>query len=378
MPYIEDESFEWTQEGIEPTTTKKTTGWELNEKPFYGTWNWLTKKISNLTKNADWLRENKANTIDVVPITRTINGTTLENNITLDYEDVGAVPTSRTINGTALDDNITLNSFDMQAQLYSELATILASSVEMTAICNNPISVDYILGSDYVLAQMLASSNSMTVFAGISSAVTAMFDTTRKYYSHVLDLVTASANASEKLCANETSATIIYATTALIQGFMGNSISAAEFLSSAKILTKMWIDNNATNQETLWNTGDFSESRGTYVSVVDGANSTKQLRFQIGDGSASANSLNGNVASATYSIDFTNISSLKFNISRGTLFNVDVGATRVYKDGVSGDITVDVSGITGVQDLKFWATFSGGGTYHPSATYSYLTNFYLE
>lgn len=196
MPYIEDESFEWTQEGTEPTTTKKTTGWELNEKPFYGTWNWLTKKISNLTKNADWLQENKANTIDVVPITRTINGTTLENNITLGYADVGAVPTGRKINGYDLTVDRDLTASDVSAialadqttverafMLYNRVVTrrsvssnkmhLLSSTEELELYVPATGGTVYILSNPYIVETQITSPDFGAIVWTYDSATTA-------------------------------------------------------------------------------------------------------------------------------------------------------------------------------------------------------------
>lgn len=54
-----------------------------------------------------------------VPITRTVNGKTLNEDITFNAEEVGAVPTSRTINGKELSSNIILTADDVGA--YSPL-----------------------------------------------------------------------------------------------------------------------------------------------------------------------------------------------------------------------------------------------------------------
>lgn len=53
--------------------------------------------------------------IGAVPTSRTINGSPLSSNITLDAADVGAVPTTRTVNGSPLSSNITLDAADVGA-----------------------------------------------------------------------------------------------------------------------------------------------------------------------------------------------------------------------------------------------------------------------
>ena len=50
-----------------------------------------------------------------VPISRTVNGKVLSENITLAASDVGAIPTNRTVNGKALSSNISLSSSDVGA-----------------------------------------------------------------------------------------------------------------------------------------------------------------------------------------------------------------------------------------------------------------------
>lgn len=55
------------------------------------------------------------NDIQMVPASRTINGNTLDGNITLNYSDVNAVPTTRTVNHKALSSDITLNASDVGA-----------------------------------------------------------------------------------------------------------------------------------------------------------------------------------------------------------------------------------------------------------------------
>lgn len=56
-----------------------------------------------------------ANNVGAVPIDRTINGQALTSNITLTVENIGAVPTSRTINGQALNSNINLTASNVGA-----------------------------------------------------------------------------------------------------------------------------------------------------------------------------------------------------------------------------------------------------------------------
>ena len=55
------------------------------------------------------------NDTQMVPASRTINGNTLDGNITLNYSDVNAVPTTRTVNNKVLSSDITLNASDVGA-----------------------------------------------------------------------------------------------------------------------------------------------------------------------------------------------------------------------------------------------------------------------
>ena len=50
-----------------------------------------------------------------VPVSRTVNGKALTENISLAASDVGAVPTSRTVNGKSLNSNISLSASDVGA-----------------------------------------------------------------------------------------------------------------------------------------------------------------------------------------------------------------------------------------------------------------------
>jgi len=110
MAFIEGESFEWTQEGTAPTESKKSTGWILNEKPFFAVWNWFFKRVSNALKNINHLNEAK------VEKTTTINSKALTGNIVLDASDINdAVPNTLTINGNPLDNDITLTAEDIGA-----------------------------------------------------------------------------------------------------------------------------------------------------------------------------------------------------------------------------------------------------------------------
>ena len=67
---------------------------------------WLTKHDVGLG-NVDNVKQ--------APITREINGYSLENDVTLGYSDVGAVPTSREINGHSLETDIDLDCSDIGA-----------------------------------------------------------------------------------------------------------------------------------------------------------------------------------------------------------------------------------------------------------------------
>ena len=50
-----------------------------------------------------------------VPVSRTVNGKALTENISLAASDVGAVPTGRTVNGKSLNSNISLSASDVGA-----------------------------------------------------------------------------------------------------------------------------------------------------------------------------------------------------------------------------------------------------------------------
>jgi len=74
----------------------------------------------------------KANTADVVPNTRKVNGKALSSDVTLAAADLSAVPTSRTVNGKALSSDVTIAAADLGAVPDSRAINGKALSADIT------------------------------------------------------------------------------------------------------------------------------------------------------------------------------------------------------------------------------------------------------
>lgn len=69
-----------------------------------------------------------------VPLTREINGQSLNSDITLDADDVGAVPTTRTVNGKALSSDIVLDASDVDALPDTTTINDLTTTAQQNAL----------------------------------------------------------------------------------------------------------------------------------------------------------------------------------------------------------------------------------------------------
>lgn len=76
--------------------------------------NWYVFTLTGGTMQGQTVPWTVSNTA-IVPATRTINGNTLDGDITLTYSDVDAVPATRTVNNKALSSDITLDASDVGA-----------------------------------------------------------------------------------------------------------------------------------------------------------------------------------------------------------------------------------------------------------------------
>ena len=81
-----------------------------------------------------------------VPTSRTVNGKSLNSDISLTAADVGAVPTTRTINGHALSANISLTASDVSAATTTSVTNItelkFTSGFTVTWTASSPHSTD--------------------------------------------------------------------------------------------------------------------------------------------------------------------------------------------------------------------------------------------